>query len=269
VAEPEPHEKPKPNQRAEFNASVVEAFGRVVSQLSRVASTLIGFAFLAYLVGWVRTRAYFGEFGAVWLADQVPVSVLISNSVAPLFYLSFFTLTLATDIAEGLRETSARRLALVLLAAAAAAGVASLFVPPRIAVLLGHLTVIAWVIVAAELFVSLAMSLRRSQFTWHSTAVWGFAVVFWFGLYSAPNALGSAEGRRDRDVELSNLARVSIEPAEDSTWRLLAASGDLLYIANLGDGRRYPKLKIVSATSVESISRRSANDDATGVSKPD
>ena len=68
---------------------------------------------VAYAVGWVRTRAYFSEFGATWLTDQVSFATVASNSVYPLVFLAINALNLMYDLATGIRESSLRRASMV------------------------------------------------------------------------------------------------------------------------------------------------------------
>lgn len=250
-------EESKPSSGREdsgaFNVRTIHVFGRFLSRFAGVSSAIAGLALFAYVVGWVRTQAYFDAVGAPWVTDQVGVLRLVSKSAFPLAALAFFMLMMVTDVAEGLSERLRQRTSLALIVIGTVAFFSSGFVPPGWALTLGHIALLAMVVVAAEFFTTLVTILHDTEYKWDSKIVLGFAMAFLIGLFFAPKVLGDAEGRRDRHPATSTLPVVEFADSSENEWRLLAAVGDSLYVAYLTADATNPAVRIVPAEHAISI----------------
>ena len=72
---------------------------RIVVNAPKVLAGLAGMSGLAYLAGAIYTRAYFSEFGASWILDEVPMATYFGQSWIPLLLILFLGYLATTNLA--------------------------------------------------------------------------------------------------------------------------------------------------------------------------
>jgi hypothetical protein len=71
---------------------------RLIEQAPIALAGLAVMSGLAYLAGSFYTRAYFAEFGASWILDEVPAAIYFSQSWIPLLLILFFVYLATTNL---------------------------------------------------------------------------------------------------------------------------------------------------------------------------
>ena len=71
---------------------------RLIEQTPLALAGLAVISALAYLAGSFYTRAYFAEFGASWILDEVPTAMYFSQSWIPLLLILFFVYLATTNL---------------------------------------------------------------------------------------------------------------------------------------------------------------------------
>src|SRR5262245_3607138 len=71
---------------------------QLIEQTPKALAGLAVITGLAYLAGSFYTRAYFAEFGASWILDEVPTAIYFSQSWIPLLLILFFVYLATTNL---------------------------------------------------------------------------------------------------------------------------------------------------------------------------
>jgi len=69
-----------------------------IKNIWKFISSLIGFLGIVYVVGWVTSRGYYSEFGAIWLTSSQSLIQILEFSHFPLLLFLVFLSTAITDI---------------------------------------------------------------------------------------------------------------------------------------------------------------------------
>jgi|GEM_PF-4798552 len=242
---------------------VFQALSRILGVLPRVASGLIAFGSVAYIVGWIEARSYFNQFGASWLTEELSATNLLTHSWTPLVLLLFFMWLGITDLAEGGAWRAKATLytlrygwyiPFVLLIIEA---ILNTYILNKPFFLLSHLNAIIWIFVAGAAFEAIILSLQTRNLSWdHLSASLIYAVVV-LGLYFTPDALGRSQGLKDRDPQFSSLPILKLhsETPTANDLRLLFFSGDRFYAIQLADKKTFPEILILNRSDVLSIQK--------------
>jgi len=84
----------------EKTISIFVGAKRLFQGLPKAASATIGLSGIAYFIGWLYGRSYFSNFGAKWLASEVPLLTMIGYSWWPVIIVIFYAYLGFTDLAE-------------------------------------------------------------------------------------------------------------------------------------------------------------------------
>jgi hypothetical protein len=250
--------------KSEPTEPIFSVAARVVGAVGSVFSWSVSAILLAYVVGWVEARAYFAEFGASWLVEQLPASRLLQFSVFPLVTIGFLTWTTLIDAAEfekgsgsGTRpgtEWILRKgwmvLLLLMIGGLAADRCNYLLVANGFV----FVTMIGFALYAAVAFERVLILVRRGHFVGDRyDAQLVYAIVF-AGLYLVPTLSGRAQGRIDNQASRTSLPVVRLKPSDDGSLHALAIVDRTVYAVQLDteDSARR-SIRILPASDVFAI----------------
>ena len=215
---------------------------RLIEQTPKALAGLAAVSGVAYLAGSMYTKAYFSEFGASWILEEVPAATYFSQSWVPLLLMLYFGYLIMTNfgVFESQRDVTTRvsfKLSVLLVRY----GAWFLLMLLVITLLLSTFKYVAGTIalsiiglVAILLLFSSAFELVFVRFT---TKGWlidpamtyvTFAVVA-AALYVVPVQLGLNWARIDKQPS-SSLLTVYLHSDADKEYRLLFSVGERLYI---------------------------------------
>lgn len=235
---------------------------RLIEQVPKAFVGLLGLCGVAYLAGSIYTRAYFSEFGASWILEEVPAATYFSQSWVPLLLILYFgylaTTNLAvlesqqdpTDTARFKFSTALVRygpwLLLVLLGMTPILSTLTYTVP---AIILSILTIVLLLVLfsAALELVMVRVNTVDRLFS-RPMAYIAFAVVA-TGLYVVPTQLGLNWARMDKQPT-SSLMTVYLHGDVETEYKLLLSVGERLYVFPSKFEGTYPP---VQATAVANI----------------
>lgn len=236
---------------------------KLIEQVPKAFAGLVALCGVAYLAGSFYTRAYFSEFGASWVLEEVPAATYFSQSWVPLLLMLYLGYLATTNLAmvgneddpttkeRGNTSSWIVRYGLwALLALLALVPLCSVFgyVIPAIGC-----SILAIMLLLLLMSSALEMVLAR----WRATEVsfdlskayLSFAVIA-IGLYVIPTQLGTNWARIDKQPT-SSLLRVYQRSEGEREYRLLLSAGERLYIFPLQFEGPYPP---VHATVVADVS---------------
>src|SRR5574337_322538 len=72
---------------------------RHIEQTPKALAALAAVSGVAYLAGSIYTKAYFSEFGASWILEEVPAATYFSQSWVPLLLMLYFGYLATTNLA--------------------------------------------------------------------------------------------------------------------------------------------------------------------------
>lgn len=215
---------------------------RLIEQGPKVFAGLAVLCGVAYLAGSFYTRAYFSEFGASWVLEEVPVAIYFGQSWVPLLLMLYLGYLATTKLAVAGNEhdstTKARcnsssvvvRYGLwSLLALLGVVPLCSMFGYEMLAIgssILGIVLLLLLLTSAVELLV-VKQSLTGLTVD-RSLAYLSFAVIA-VGLYVIPTQLGTNWARVDKQPT-SSLLTVYRRSEGEREFRLLLSVGERLYI---------------------------------------
>lgn len=233
-----------------------------------IPKALAGLAMLsiaAYFEGVLYIRAYFAEFEALWILDEVSMALFFEQSMIPLV-LAFFLVVLAIMglFDMGTKDQEFARIQLK-------ASIAVITYGPWCALILGaidfalsELDSISAAIVLSMTSVAMLLLLLASvlkllllwfqnpdiQFD-RSMLLFSMAVLA-LGLYWVPSQLGGNFGKIDQEPAASTLPSINFR--EDSTeYKLLFSVNDRLYVFPAHSRETHPSIKTTSSSTVEFI----------------
>lgn len=235
---------------------------RLIEQTPKALAALAAVSGVAYLAGSIYTKAYFSEFGASWILEEVPAATYFSQSWVPLLLMLYFGYLATTNLAvigsqDDVTAGFQFRFSVVLVQYGAWVLFALLvltpilstfdFVTPAIA-----LSIIG--VVAIPLLFSSALELVVVRFTTMnrlidpSMAYIAFAVVA-AGLYVVPAQLGLNWARVDKQPT-SSLLTVYLRSDAEQEYRLLFSVGERLYVFPAKFEGAYPPVQAAAIADV-------------------
>jgi hypothetical protein len=238
---------------------------RIVEHAPKVLAGLAGISGLAYLAGSIYTKAYFSEFGASWILDEVPMAMYFSQSWVPLLLILFFGYLTTTNLAliESPDDlTTSKRFKVS--AAAVNYGPWLFLVILAINLLLstfGYLTVAIGLSVSSVVLLLLLFSSslellvvrfsKKDRRMDLSMVYLSFAVIA-AGLYFVPSQLGVNWARVDKQAS-SNLPKVYLHGDEKKEYKLLFSVGERLYLFPTRYEGKYPPIETTTAANVRFV----------------
>lgn len=238
---------------------------QLIEQTPKALAGLAVMTGLAYLSGSFYTRAYFAEFGASWILDEVPAAIYFSQSWIPLLLILFFVYLATTNL--GLLDsqrnltTSAKFkvsvfvvrygswLFILLLAAIPLLSLAGFTIA---AIVLSVMSVVAllWLLGSALelLVVRLITDDPEIDLTMASIA----CVLIAVGLYIVPAQLGMNRARADKQAP-SSLLTVYLHGNAEKEYKLLFSADERLYVFPATYEGKYPPVEAATATDVSFV----------------
>lgn len=215
---------------------------RLIEQTPKALAGLAAISGLAYLAGSIYTKAYFSEFGASWILEEVPAAIYFSQSWVPLLLMLYFGYLATTNLPVIGRQDDVTasfrfRFSVALIRYGSWFLLALLVVIPLLSTF-GHvmsaivLSIIG--VVAILLLFSSALELVAVRFNTMgrlidlSMTYIAFAVIA-AGLYVVPMQLGMNWARVDKQPT-SSLLTVYLRGDPETEYRLLFSVGERLYV---------------------------------------
>jgi hypothetical protein len=237
----------------------------VVAAVSKGLSIVMPFVVAAYVVGWVQAKAYFGRFGASWLASRLGLMDLISFSSLPLVALGGCLFLAVVDFDRGAQKRLKRMVSFIkhfwiwpffALPFIGVPYLEGIGLPQAAALLLSGLGLF-YMFVSGATFEIIVIHFRRGTLDWGTRNVLFACITVILGFVAAPLALGHAGGIIDRGMSSSGLPIVTAKGDGTSSLRLLWAGDSELYVADLvGSAEEYPRIRILSPSQVLHIQGR-------------
>lgn len=235
---------------------------RLIEQTPKALAGLAAVSGVAYLAGSIYTKAYFSEFGASWILEEVPAATYFSQNWVPLLLMLYFGYLAMTNLAvigsqDDVTASVQFRLSVALVQYGPWFLLALLAITPLLSSF-GYVTsaiVLSIIGVAAILLLfSSALELVMVRFntmgrlTDLSMAYIAFAVIA-AGLYVVPAQLGLNWARIDKQPT-SSLLTVYLRSDAEKEYRLLFSVGERLYVFPVRFEGAYPP---VQATAIANV----------------
>ncbi|NGZ10781.1 MAG: hypothetical protein CV088_15570 [Nitrospira sp. LK70] len=235
---------------------------RLIEQTPKALVGLAALSGVAYLAGSIYTKAYFSEFGASWILEEVPAATYFSQSWVPLLLMLYLGYLATTNLAaigsqEDVTEGFQFKLSVVLVRYGSWFLLALLVIAPLLstfdyvtsAIALSIIGVVAILLLfssALELVVVRFKPMNRLIDL--SMAYIAFAVVA-VGLYVVPAQLGLNWARVDKQPT-SSLLTVYLRSDAEQEYRLLFSVGERLYVFPTKFEGAYPPVQAAAIADV-------------------
>jgi len=219
---------------------------RVFESLPGFVSILLAIGTLASVLGWFQARAYFGYFGAGWIASELSPFQLMKFCWVTVIILVILVKAYINDYIEmeenGKSEIQLSRtfnafkitsivLFVIILPADILLGMKGL---TKYQIFVDFLQVIGFVIITTMAFVLTfvfnAHPKLAPRMNWYLVYT-----VFVFAFYLLPQSVGKMMATADAHPQRSSLPVVKLLGKEAQTLRLLYKNGDEIYLADLND----------------------------------
>jgi hypothetical protein len=235
---------------------------RLIEQTPKVLAGLAAVSGVAYLAGSIYTRAYFSEFGASWILEEVPAATYFSQSWVPLLLMLYFGYLATTNLAviggqDDVTSSFQFKLSVTLVQYGPWFLLALLVMTPLLSTF-GYVTsaiVLSIIGVAAILLLfSSALELVMVRFNIKdrlidlSMAYIAFAVIA-TGLYVVPAQLGLNWARLDKRPT-SLLPTVYLHSDAEKEYRLLFSVEERLYVFPARFEGAYPPVQVTAIANV-------------------
>jgi hypothetical protein len=235
---------------------------RLIEQTPKALAGLAAVSGVAYLAGSIYTKAYFSEFGASWILEEVPAATYFSQSWVPLLlmlYLGYLATTnLATigshdDVTASVQFKFSAALvqygSWFLLGLLAITPLLTTFDYVTSAIVLSIMAVaVILLLFSSALEVVVARFKTTGRLIDLSMTYIAFAAIA-AGLYVAPAQLGLNWARVDKRPT-SSLLTVYLRSDADKEYRLLFSSGERLYVFPARFEGIYPPVQATAITNV-------------------
>lgn len=235
---------------------------RLIEQTPRALAGLAAVSAVAYLAGSIYTKAYFSEFGASWILEEVPAATYFSQSWVPLLLMLYFGYLATTNLAvigsqDDVTASFKFRFSVALVRYGSWVLLALLVITPLLSTFGYAMSAIVLAIagvVAILLLFSSALELVVVRFNTTgrlidlSRAYIAFAVIA-AGLYVIPAQLGLNWARVDKEPT-SSLLTVYLRSDAEKEYRLLFSVGERLYVFPARFEGVYPP---VQATAIANV----------------
>ncbi len=239
---------------------------RLLHNLPKLATGIVGLSGFAYIIGWAYAQAYFSTFGASWVQSDVPILMLMGYSWWPVVIVLFFAFIGIKDLAETEKETllefSPRFKASVFvvnhgrwffIAISIADPLLANHGYSTAARILSMVNVFIIVALATCTLELLAFRLSNSDLRVNLHLASLTYLIIAIGLYYAPSQMGRNAALKDKNLETSSLPMVKLRDEPKTEYFLLLSSGERLYVFPAKYDSKYPPVKIVNGTNINSI----------------
>jgi hypothetical protein len=236
---------------------------RLIEQTPRALAGLAAISGVAYLAGSIYTKAYFSEFGASWILEEVPAATYFSQSWVPLLLMLYFGYLATTNLAligsqNDVTASFQFRISVALVRYGSWFLFALLVITPPLstfgyamwAIVLSIIGVTAILLLFSSALELVVVRLNtKDRFIDLSMAYIAFAVIA-AGLYVVPVQLGLNWARIDKQPT-SSLLTVYLHSDAEKEYRLLFSVGERLYVFPARFEEAYPP---VQATAIANVS---------------
>jgi hypothetical protein len=238
---------------------------RLIEQAPKALAGLAVITGLAYLAGSFYTRAYFAEFGASWILDEVPAAIYFSQSWIPLLLIFFFVYLATTNLGliDGQSNLSANTkfkisvsvvqygswLFILLLAAIP---LLTLIGSTIAAIVLSVIAVVSLLWLLGSALELLVVRLITDDPKMDLTMIYVACVLIAVGLYVVPAQLGINWARVDKHTP-SSLFTVYLHGNAEKEYKLLFSVGERLYVFPAKYEGTYPPVEAAQATDVSFV----------------
>ena len=235
---------------------------RLIEQTPKALAGLAALSGVAYLAGSIYTKAYFSEFGASWILEEVPAATYFSQSWVPLVLMLYVGYLATTNLAvigsqDDITTSVQFKLSVAMVQYGSWFLLALLVMTPLLSTF-GYVMsaiVLSIIGVAAMLLLfSSALELVVVRFTTMdrlidlSMAYIAFAVIA-AGLYVVPAQLGLNWARVDKQPT-SSLLTVYLRGDAEQEYRLLFSVGERLYVFPARFEGAYPPVQAAALANV-------------------
>jgi uncharacterized membrane protein YqjE len=238
---------------------------RLIEQVPKALAGLIGMCGLGYLAGSFYTRAYFSEFGASWILEEVPAATYYGQSWVPpllILYLGYLVTTNLARIDSGDDLTTGTRFHLSvavvqygswgLFSLLAIIPLLSTFDSSTPAIILALVAVVLLLVLLSSVLELVVVRFWTGNRSMDFSMVYIAVAVIAVGLYVIPTQLGMNWARLDKQPN-STLLRVHLHPDEMTEYKLLYAVGERLYIFPTTFQGNRPLVQATAVTNVRFV----------------
>ncbi|MBH0192617.1 MAG: hypothetical protein HP492_12890 [Nitrospira sp.] len=238
---------------------------RLIEQTPIALAGLAVISGLAYLAGSFYTRAYFAEFGASWILDEVPTAIYFSQSWIPLLLILFFVYLATTNLGlidsqSNLTASTKFKISVFVVHYGSWLFILLLAAIPLLS--LGGSTLAAIVLSIISIGVLLwlmgsALELLVVRFITQDadmdlTMAYIACVLIATGLYVVPVQLGINWARADKESP-SSLLTVYLHGNAEKEYKLLFSVEERLYVFPAKYEGRFPPVEATTATDVSFV----------------
>jgi hypothetical protein len=238
---------------------------RLIEQTPIALAGLAVITGLAYLAGSFYTRAYFAEFGASWILEEVPAAIYFSQSWIPLLLILFLVYLTTTNLgmidSQSNPTASAKYKISVCVVQYGSWVFVLLLVSIPLLSLMGatigalslsviSVVVLLWLLGSAlELLV---VRLITDDPNMDLTMAYIACVLIAVGLYVVPAQLGLNRARADKHTPAS-LLTVYLKGSPEKEYKLLFAADERLYVFPAKYEGNNPPVEARTATDVSFV----------------
>ena len=236
---------------------------RLIEQTPKALAGLAAMSGVAYLAGSFYTKAYFSEFGASWILEEVPAAIYFSQNWVPLLLMLYFGYLAMTNLAvigsqDDVTASVQFRLSVALVQYGPWFLLALLVITPLLSTF-GYVTsaIVLSIIGVATILLLFSSALElvvvrfntMGRLTDLSMTYIAFVVIA-AGLYVVPTQLGLNWARVDKQPT-SSLLTVYLRSDAEKEYRLLFSVGERLYVFPARFEGAYPP---VQGTTIANVS---------------
>lgn len=238
---------------------------RLIEQTPIALAGLAVISGLAYLAGSFYTRAYFAEFGASWILDEVPTAMYFSQSWIPLLLILFFVYLVTTNLGlidsqSNLTASTKFKISVfvvqygswLFILLLAAIPLLSLGGSTLAAIVLSVISIVVLLWLLGSVLELLVVRFMTEDADMDLTMAYIACVLIATGLYVVPAQLGMNRARADKESP-SSLLTVYLHGNAEKEYKLLFSAEERLYVFPAKYEGRFPPVEATTATDVSFV----------------
>jgi hypothetical protein len=238
---------------------------RLIEQTPIALAGLAVISGLAYLAGSFYTSAYFAEFGASWILDEVPTAMYFSQSWIPLLLIIFFVYLTTTNLGlidsqNNLTASTKFKISVFVVQYGSWLFILLLAVIPVLslggatlaAIVLSVLSIVLLLWLLGSVLELLVVRFITEDADMDLTMAYIACVLIATGLYVVPVQLGVNWARADKESP-SSLLTVYLHGNAEKEYKLLFSVEERLYVFPAKYEGRFPPVEATTATDVSFV----------------
>ncbi len=238
---------------------------RLIEQTPIALAGLAVISGLAYLAGSFYTRAYFAEFGASWILDEVPTAMYFSQNWIPLLLILFFVYLVTTNLGlidsqSNLTASTKFKISVfvvqygswLFILLLAAIPLLSLGGSTLAAIVLSVISIVVMLWLLGSALELLVVRFMTQDADMDLTMAYIACVLIATGLYVVPAQLGVNWARADKESP-SSLLTVYLHGNAEKEYKLLFSVEGRLYVFPAKYEGRFPPVEATTATDVSFV----------------